>query len=281
MTFIEPPFAQYDTGCSQSQPCREVAETLESPSLRLHLLGDLAIEVAGKVALDAQAVRGQSRLVLTYLAFNRNQAMPRYQLAALLWGEDVPDSWDATLSAILSRLCASLAATSLDSLMILSRDQAVARLTIAPGAWIDVEVAMAELDRAEGMIRQGERELANGPATVAVTILRRQLLPGDSSEWAESKREDLRRRLVRALDCLGEILRVKGETGVAIEMAHEAIGLNPLRERSYQQLIRAQIAAGDRAGAIQTFQQLKSILEDELGLDPAAESEELYLTIIK
>jgi DNA-binding SARP family transcriptional activator len=253
---------------------------LETPELRIHLLDDIAIEVDGKVVLAAKAVRGQSRLVLTYLMFNRNRSVPRLSLASLLWGDEPPDSWDTTLSSILSRLRSVIAISELDSLIAFSRDHAVARLTVPPGAWIDIEVAAGELDRAEGLLRQGLPAEAAGPAAVAVTILRRQLLPGDRSPWAESRREDLGRSLIRALDCLGDVFRVSGESGPSIELAREAITLDPLRERSYQQLIRAQVAAGDRAGAIQTYQKLRTVLEEELGLTPTADSEELYLSII-
>jgi DNA-binding SARP family transcriptional activator len=34
------------------------------------------------------------------------------------------------------------------------------------------------------------------------------------------------------------------------------------------------------SGAIRTYQELKSMLEEELGLDPVPQSEELYLTIL-
>ena len=230
--------------------------------------------------LGASAIRGQSRLVFAYLAWNRGTAIARSDLATLLWGEQVPEAWDTALSAILSRVRAALTNAGLNDLVMLSRDPLVTRLVLVPGAWVDIEAAATSLDAAEGAMRRGELASAWPNATVAMTILRRQLLPGDASEWTITRREEQTRQLIRALDCMSEIWREMGELGSAIEAAEGPIALDPLRERSYQLLIHAQTAAGNRAAAIRTYQQLKIRLADELGIDPAADTQELYISIL-
>jgi SARP family transcriptional regulator, regulator of embCAB operon len=253
---------------------------LEAPSLRLYLLGDLTIESEGRVLLDANAVRGQARLVFTFLAFNRGTAVARSDLATVVWDEEAPDAWETALSAILSKLRSTMANSGMKNLAILSRDPAVTRLVLPAGAWVDIEAAASSLDAAEGALRRGEIKTARPEAMVAVTILRRYLLPGDNSEWAVARRGEMKRQLIRALDCLSEISLTIGESGAAIEAAEEAIRLDPLRERSHQLLIRAQTAAGNRAAGIRSYQQLKERLAEELGVDPAAETQDLYLRIL-
>ncbi len=55
----------------------------------------------------------------------------------------------------------------------------------------------------------------------------------------------------------------------------------PLDERAHRSLIRALDASGDRAGAVQAFEQCRAELAEQLGIDPAAETVEVYLAALR
>lgn len=56
-------------------------------------------------------------------------------------------------------------------------------------------------------------------------------------------------------------------------MALQLIELEPYRETSYAALIRLQLAAGDRADALQTYERARTLLGAELGVPPGAQLE--------
>lgn len=63
--------------------------------------------------------------------------------------------------------------------------------------------------------------------------------------------------------------------------AREAIALAPFRESLHRTLIRAYVVAGDRAEAVCSYERLRVMLRDELGIDPAPETEREYLAALR
>ena len=187
-------------------------------------------------------------------------------------------SWEVALSALISRLRGVL---SVDALK--ARDVSLAsgfgqhRLWLPTDAWTDLERGASAIDRAESALRSGEPGTVLGPATVAATVARRPFLPGIEGEWVESQRRKLDRQLIRALECLAQMRLGTGEPGLAVETAIEAVERDPLWETSYQLLMRAYVATGNRPRAIKVYHDLREILAQELGTEPSAETESLYL----
>nr|WP_259317020.1 BTAD domain-containing putative transcriptional regulator [Kitasatospora xanthocidica] len=55
----------------------------------------------------------------------------------------------------------------------------------------------------------------------------------------------------------------------------------PFRESAYRCRMEALAASGNRAEALRCYQQLRQVLAEELGIDPAAETQELYLAMLR
>lgn len=110
---------------------------------------------------------------------------------------------------------------------------------------------------------------------------RRPFLMGEEGPWATQKRAELRDMLVRAHDCLSEIFIFSGEPALAAKHAEQAVILEPFRETSYQLLMRAHAAAGNRAQALRVYQRCRSLLAEELGVPPSPQTEAVYLDILR
>ena len=154
-------------------------------------------------------------------------------------------------------------------------------LRLPGGTWVDVEAARHSLDEAEGALRSHSMKHAWGTANVVVTIARRPFLPGVESPWAGLQRVRLQQCLVRGLVCLSQVSLLNGEHGLAVQHATEVILAEPFREVGYQQLMRAHVAAGDRAEALRVYEQCRTQLSEELGADPSPQTEELYIRILR
>ena len=149
------------------------------------------------------------------------------------------------------------------------------------GARIDLEAATSAVDRAEVATSAGKFNTVNGPAMVAVSISRRPFLSGVTGAWAEAQRARLNRILLRGLDCLSEMWLELGEPQYAVEIASEASGLAPYRERSHRLLMRAHADDGEPATAVDVYHRLSNRLNEDLATGPSSETEARYVEILR
>ncbi len=247
-------------------------------NIRIYVTGPLAIEVEQNTVVDERRFRGrQSRVAFAYLAIERARPVGREELAEVLWPGDMPPSWDAALSAVVSRLKSLLSAAKLDGLgfSILS-GFGLYRMTVPADVWIDVEAAASAVDEAEAALRAGAMERILGLATIATNICRRPFLPDYNGPWVEGQRERLARQLVRALECHTQMWLASGDAALAVETAIEAVRLDPFRESAYRLLMRSYAASGNPADAVRAYLRLQTLLSEELGATPSSETVALY-----
>jgi DNA-binding SARP family transcriptional activator len=252
-------------------------------SVRIYLAGRVGVAVESELLLSERVFRDrQSRRAFAFLALAQGRPVSRDELAAIVWPQDVPDAWDSALSALVSRLRGLLAKTALRERGLSIRSGFGQFQLVAPSdTWIDLEAAAGAIDDAEIAIRAGAVRQAFGPAGVVYAIARRPFLAGDNGAWVEAQRSTLERQLVRALECLTKVWLASGEPIHAVESASEAIAIDRYRESSYQLLMQAQSATGNRAKAIQTYHELRQLLVDDLGVDPTPETAALYLELLR
>ena len=250
--------------------------------IRIYLTGRLTLEVDGEVLVNESRFRAkQGRLVFAYLVCERTRPVPKEELAAVLWPNEMSPSWEGALSSLTSKLAAVLSIEPLRTRGVsFSRNFGQYQVNLPSDVWIDIEAAASAIDRAEAHMKGENPERVLGPATAASAIAKRPFLPGIDGFWAASLRGKLQRQLVRALDCLTESQLLLGEELLAVETATEAIKLDNLRERAYQLLMSAYAATSNRAEAVKVYHQLRELLLEELGTEPSPETEALYLTLL-
>lgn len=255
-----------------------VGETLASAAVRVYLTGRLTIERGSELLEQADLPGRQGRLALAYLVLSRTRPVPRDELVEALWGHQAPRSVETALSAVVSKLRTSLSGVDLRA--ALTTHGGCYELRLPQGATVDTETAANRLDRAEGALRNGELADAWSGATVAAAILRRPLLPGEDAPWLTTRRTWLRDTLLRAYDCLTEVWLDRDETTLAVTTALDALAIAPYRESGHQRLMRAHVAAGDRAEALRVYEALRRLLRDELGVSPAPETQQVYRALL-
>src|SRR5260370_1925566 len=244
--------------------------------LRIYLTGEVQVENGDRLLREAQLGGPQGRFVFAYLVTERKQAVAKSDLADAWWPESLPVSWTLALSAIVSRLRARLGGVGLPRARIIGNAFGCYQFTPPGETWVDVEAALAGLDAAEGAIAVGNPRAAYGPSLIATPILRRPFLLGQEGTWVDERRAELTSSLVRALDCRAEALAANNELVLALTHAREAVRLEPYRESGYRRLMRLLAANGDRGEAARAYQQGPTLLEQELGVAPAAETQSLY-----
>ena len=246
-------------------------------ALDIGLLGPLQVrdETGNPVHVGGR----QLRVLLTLLALDAGRVVPVASLAGQLWPEDPPGNPGNALQTLVSRLRAELRQAGAGD--VIESHPAGYRLAVPPGA-VDV-MAFEEL------AAQGRRALADGDAGGAVRVLRDALLTwrgepladaagSDFADAAAAKLTELRASVladrIEADLALGEAASLVGELRVLLSA-------DPLAERPRAQLMRALYAAGRQAEAIAVYHEGRELLADQLGVDPSAQLEHVYLGILR
>lgn len=235
----------------------------------MYLSGQMLLD-AGDRIVEARAFPGrQGREAFALLVVRHREPVSRDELAAALWGDALPASWDTALRSILSRLRSLLGRLGLDGGETLRSNGGCYELHLPTDAWIDQEVAFDNLHRAEAALAAGDMPGAYGTSAVARHILQRAFLPGAGAEWIEVRRERLQAGLVRALECRAAFYLWNGEHNLAVESASGAVALAPFRESAYRLLMQAYAAAGNAAEGLRVYEQCRQFLAAELGVSPS------------
>jgi DNA-binding SARP family transcriptional activator len=248
--------------------------------MRIYLTGELCVETERALIRDVAWPGRQGRLVFAYLVVNRGHTVAREQLLDLLWPDGAPPSAETALSAVVSKLRGTLKSAAASRILLEASLDGYA-LRLPPKAWIDLEAARNAVDEAEGLLSQADWSHAWGCASVAVSIARRPFFGTDDGEWLRRQRAHQNDLLARGLHCLSTAWLHAGEPAQAATAAQALIERQPFRESAYRLLMQAQTESGDRAEAVLTYQRLRRLLANELGVDPSPATEQTYLAALR
>ncbi len=248
---------------------------IAAESTRIQLCGRLSVEIKGEQRADS--LRGkQVPLLLAYLLLNRTRYVGREELIGALWPNQAPRSQDAALRTLLSRLRSALGPKALTG-----KNELL--LTLPEPVWIDMEAAAVEVQRAEDTLDRGDARGAWALAQVPLNIASRGLLPGAQAIWLESRRRDLEDIRRRALEVIGRAgLSLGGSQLASVERAaRNLIEAEPYRESGYVLLMQALDAQGNVAEGLRVFDQLRTLLRDELGTIPSPETMAVHERLLR
>lgn len=174
------------------------------------------------------------------------------------------------MRTILSRLRGVLGAGVLDG-------RAELRLALPGDALIDTEIAAAKIHEAEAALHAEDWVRGLGAASIAYTTSGRGFLAEEDAPWVVEQRRWLENVHLRALECDGVAsLAIGGSEVAAAERdARQLVRLAPYRESGYRLLMRALERKGDGAEALLVYEQLRTVLRDELGAAPSPQSQAL------
>ena len=247
---------------------------------RIYVLGRVEIETPGGLIGEQQFPGRQGRTLFAYLICHRQRPMTREELANIVWPDEVPLAWETALHALVSKLRSLFKKMDGDARLELTSAFGTYALRLSGDAWIDREAAAEALDEAESYLRHGDIQKAWAPGNIASIAARQPFLLGEEGDWLNAERARLHDILVRALDCMAEVWMANGESKLALATAREIIALEPFRETGYQRLMRFQTMLGNRAEALRVYEACRELLSEELGADPSAETESLYLELL-
>jgi len=211
----------------------------------------------------------RQRAVLAHLILRANHVVPADLLIDELWGEEPPGTARNTVQTYVYRLRG-----------ILGQDRIESR---APGYVLRLEEGELDVGRFEALVGEARAELLEEPAAAVATLAEALTL------WRGSALADLAEESSLA----GEIARLEELRLSAVEdkiSAELALGQHkrivgelesltkryPLRERLRGDLMLALYRSGRQAEALEAYQHARSVLAEELGIDPSRRLQRLH-----
>ncbi len=230
--------------------------------LELTFLGGFQASLDQEPLTHFRSANNQGLLI--YLALNQERAIAREFLTTLFWPDDSDQNGRNNLRQAIYQLRTLLGdiRTSGEPQLIVTRQTVQFN---ANGEHI--------LDAAQFQAAIDARDLDG-----AVCLYKGELLPGftcDSlpfEEWLRQERESHHYLALEAMFELAADHLRRGEYDQAQNIARRQLTREPWREPACRQLIEAYARAGDRAGALAYFDQFRTTLWEELGLEPDAET---------
>src|SRR6516162_5711437 len=246
-------------------------------TLRIGLLGPL--QVRDGAERTVQVGGRQLRVLLILLALEAGQVVPSGSLADQIWPEEPPGNPGNALQTLVSRLRAELRRASLDH--AIESHSAGYRLAVPPDA-VD---ALAF----ETLAVRGRRALADGDPLQAATVLRSALASWRGQPLADAAGYDFADASAAKLTELrSSVLTDRIEADLSLGEGASLVGelrallsADPLAERPRALLMRALYAAGRQAEALEAYHQARELLAAQLGVDPSAQLEQVYLRILR
>ncbi|WP_327260149.1 bacterial transcriptional activator domain-containing protein [Streptomyces sp. NBC_01232] len=246
----------------------------------IRLIGLVTIEPDG--APPQHLSSAQAQVAFARLLLERAGGTDRDQLAETIWPEGLPDTWASALRSLVSRV-RTFVTTPQDgpgATPLVSQGGRYL-LRVPRDAVVDVEVAETALAEAAEAYAEGAYAVAAQLAAGAVSNLRGSFLPSHEGEWVNAMREQLEELRLKALETASLSSSALGDEHHALRYAEEAVRRAPFRESAYRCRMAAHTRAGNRAEALRSYQQLREVLAEELGIDPAPETEAAYLELLR
>jgi len=243
----------------------------------VRLFGPLMID-DGTRTLGAGDLGGvRPKQVLEILLAARGHRVSTDRLAELLWGDARPDDWAGSIQTFISVLRRRLAP---------ERERARALVITEPEAYrFATDLVLLDLDRFDELLERSARQpthLSRQSLRQALDLVQGEVLEDEPyAVWAQELRGTYHGRVLGAhLDAADAAL---AELDYANAFAHAqcAAALDAFSERAQRIAMLGLYALGRQHEALATYRAFRKRLDQELGLEPTADTKSLEAAILR
>ena len=229
-------------------------------NINVTLLGNFQITIDNQPLDIIDSAKMQSLLV--YLFFHPFIPLSRRQIAYRLW----PDSSESQAMANLRHLLFSLrrAYPRLDQILEIQSH------SIQLHSNLNYQLDVQEFEKSASQLNS-RPELQK-----AVRIYCGDLLPGFYDDWIQEQRNRLHSLYVQTLERLVQLFEQARDYPNAVHWAQRMIENEPFEEKNYRHAMTLYALNNDRAAAISVYHRCVEFLRQELDVEPARETIEVY-----
>ena len=226
--------------------------------MEFRILGPLEVVGAdGPIVLH----RGKEQALLAYMLLHPNELLPSDRLIDALWDERPPATAPKILQNAVSQLRKGLGDGRIE--------------TRPPGYVFHLQPDELDVARFERLARDGRH-------ADALALWRGPPLPELREErFADDARRRLEEERIAAVEGRIDVDLDAGRHAELVPELEQLVARHPLRERLHGQLMRALYGSGRQADALDAYRRARRTLDEELGLTPGPELQDLERKILQ
>ena len=240
-------------------------------------MATLSVRVLGEFSIDGVDVRAvadrKARSMLRWLALVRGRPVAVGDLADALWGSAPPARPADQVAVLASRLRRDLGREAI------ARSDEGYRLVYDSLDLDELTVVLAEAERRRD---EGTPAGALTASRIALALVRGPLpAPDTEARWVLTAHNAAERLVRRARHVAAAAMLASGDWLDALDLATADAEADPYDEDAVRVAMQANVLGGRPALALAAYAELRRVLADELGTDPAAETTDLHTAILR
>ena len=260
----------------------------ENSRLSLNLLGTFQVELEGEPVRTFRS--DKVRALLAFLVLEADRPHRREALAAMFWTDSDAAAAKVNLRQTLSRLKRALKERGKDRGARTPALEATRQTLRFNSSKVSSDV-LSFTHTLQEVERHPHSDLLTCPECVArlesaAALYRGDLLHGFSlrdsepfEEWLLVEREAFRQQALELMHELAAVFEQQGDFAKTQVYARRQLAVEPWREAAHRQLIRALARQGERSAALAQFETCRTLLAEELGVEPTAATTALVARI--
>ncbi|MPZ28885.1 MAG: SARP family transcriptional regulator, partial [Micromonosporaceae bacterium] len=242
--------------------------------MKLGILGPLLVSVG---PVEFQIAR-RERILLAVLLLHANRTVSLERVVDAIWGDRPPADSTGQVHSSVYRLRKRLAAAGGSSEIIVT-DPAGYRARVDPQS-LDLAQFRGLRNQARAAVTSGKPDEGRELYRAALDLWRGRALDGMDSDVIRHAAAGLdEEHLQAAEECIEAELSLGRSREVVAELT-ELVGQHPHREGLHRALMLVLYRTGRQADALSAYRRARTLLADELGLDPGPELQRLHQAIL-
>ncbi|OKJ50383.1 ATPase [Streptomyces sp. CB02009] len=244
--------------------------------MRFAVLGETAVRTEDGTLVRVPELK--VRALLAALLVDAGRPVAAFRLVDDLWGDEPPGNPLRALQAKVSQLRRAFEEAEPGGRGLVVTQAPGYLLAVPEGALDAQEFARLAARARETADPRGRAVLLGG----ALDLWRGPAFAGFAEEpFARAAAERLEEERLAVREALAEARLDAGEHGLLAGELAELVARHPLRERLRAVQLRALYRAGRQSEALAGYEELRTLLADELGLDPSPELTALHAAMLR
>ena len=244
------------------------------PTLEIRMLGPFQVRRHDGTDVDRSEWRtGKVSDLLRLLALRGGEPVTTQTLVTALWPESDQRHGSASLRTAASQVRRVVGGEFLE--------RSLAGFSLR-GVWVDVAEFRELAAKAHHLTGRGEIAAADAVARRADSLYRGDLTAHDEgADWVQNERRALNATYQVLLCDAAETSSALGLGRDAVDFASRAVVLDPFSERASRLLMIGHADVGELSLAFREYERCRTLLADELGIDPSPQTREVHLALLR
>ena len=272
-----------------SPPAVEVVAARRQPVISTGPVTDLTINILGPVeivrdparplAADAWTTR-RARDILCFIVSRRHHRASKEIIIDTFWGETDLDAVEKNFHPTVSHIRKALNSNQpLKQNFLLYRDGDY-QLNPEFSYYIDTEEFERLVGDGESARRERDFTRCINCYQQAIDLYRGEFMQGSYDPWVEEQRVYYREQYLRMMEALAAVAQKTEDWMRSLQLAQQILRDDPFREDIHCMIMRAHAGLGNRVAVKEQYENLRGLLQKELGVEPALQTQKTYQELV-